>query len=215
MCGQLFVIILFKKALGALCVELAVVAAVLLRDADGQEVVGDGHTSENAGLKHILNEFAGVAVLETKGKFADELAVADLLKVAGLEELILEEMCAGIAEFVDFAETLFAHKREIASHEEAHIALSGADVRGCLFTTNVLLASLHGEHESALAIGVGGGAHEATGHLADKSVLDAEVTDVRTAEAHGDAEALAVATSDVGAPLAGSANCRAKLPLTL
>ena len=67
----------------------------------------------------------------------------------------------------------------------------------------MLLACLQGEHKGALAAAVPGHAHDASGHLADEFLGAAHVAHIRTAERHGDAEALAVAHGDVGAPLAG------------
>ena len=69
----------------------------------------------------------------------------------------------------------------------------------------MLLASLHGKHESAAAFGVCRHAYEATGHFAHEVFLAAQVTDVRPAAGERQTEALAVAAGDVCAPFAGRA----------
>ena len=79
--------------------------------------------------------------------------------------------------------------------------LRGADVGGRLLAPDVLLAGLQRQPVCGVAGGVDGDADEAAGHLPLEALPDRHVARVRTPEAHGDAEPLAAADGDVGAPL--------------
>ena len=112
-------------------------------------------------------------------------------------------MCGAIGLLVYLAQALLAHQSKVGSDIQAHDALSGADVGSSLLATDMLFACLHGKHEATLAVHVGGSAHQSSGHLAHQGIGGAEITYVGTAIAHGYAQALCLAASDVGTPLAG------------
>jgi hypothetical protein len=61
----------------------------------------------------------------------------------------------------------------------------------------MLLARGQREHEAAAALGVDGLAHEPTGQLANEALARAQETQVRSADPHGNPEALRLATHDV------------------
>ena len=80
--------------------------------------------------------------------------------------------------------------------------LGGADVAGRLLATDVLLAGLERHAQGGLALAVDGNADDAAGHDALELVAGGEEGGMRSAEAHGHAEALRGADGDVGAELA-------------
>src|SRR5271165_421111 len=89
------------------------------------------------------------------------------------------------------------HGHEDAAHQRDQ-RLIGADVRGRLLATDVLLAGGKRQHESALAVAIASLAHKASWHLAHKLVARSDYTAVRSAETKRHAEGLRLHTYDVG-----------------
>jgi hypothetical protein len=77
--------------------------------------------------------------------------------------------------------------------------LGGADVRGRLLATDVLLAGLQRQTVGGLAVSIDRDADEATGQLTLEPGAHRHVAGVRTAEAHRHPEALGRAHRDIGA----------------
>ena len=81
--------------------------------------------------------------------------------------------------------------------------LSGADVRGGLLTTDVLLARLQREAVRGPALGIHRDADEATGQLTLEPLTHGHVPGVRAAERHRHTEALGGAHRDIRAERTG------------
>src|SRR5882724_96385 len=86
---------------------------------------------------------------------------------------------------------------------EGQQTLVGADVAGRLLPADVLLASLHREHEAAFAVAVHGLADEPARHLADISFAARQHAKIRAAVTHRRTQALAFSDGDVSPILAG------------
>ena len=80
--------------------------------------------------------------------------------------------------------------------------LCRADVARGFLAPDMLLAGLHGHAQGRAAVAVDGHADDAAGHGALEAVAGREKCGVRSAEAHGYAEALAAADHHVGTELA-------------
>ena len=97
---------------------------------------------------------------------------------------------------------LFAHERHVYCNIERHETLVRADVGCSLLTTDMLLTCLQCEDEGTLSVGVDSLAYDAARNLSHELLCAAHITDIRTAEGHREPEALSVADSDIGTPLA-------------
>ncbi len=95
------------------------------------------------------------------------------------------------------AQPVRADGREVDRRREGEQGLVGADVAGRLVATDVLLARPERHDEGALAVEVGGHAHEAAGDLADERVGRGQDAQVRAAVLRRDPERLALAGGDV------------------
>ena len=78
-----------------------------------------------------------------------------------------------------------------------------ADVAGGLFAADVLLAGLERQHEARRPCASMVSPGDAAGHLADVLLARGHEAEVRPAERHRHAQALALAGDDVGAHRAG------------
>ena len=121
-----------------------------------------------------MAEPIGANAFAFEGELVEERLVGECLgKRAICREQVAQGVCACIGERGGFLQSFLPHEREVCANPEAHDALRGADVGRCLFAPDVLLAGLHGQHESAAAFGVCRHAYEATGHFAHEVFLAA------------------------------------------
>jgi len=102
----------------------------------------------------------------------------------------------------DFLESLGSVEKGVHGGEDGEENLGGADVAGGAVAADVLFAGLEGEAIGGAAGGVLGDADESAGEEALVGELGGEVGGVGAAEADGDAKALGVSDSDIGAEFA-------------
>ena len=99
--------------------------------------------------------------------------------------------------FGNFFHAAGTHRAGIHGCHDCAEHLVGADVAGSLFAANVLLACLKGENEYAVAVGINGFTDDSAGQIADEFAACCHKARVRAAEAHGNAERLCIADSNI------------------
>ena len=122
--------------------------------------------------------------------------------VAEPSQRVGQQHRAGVYPLGDAAEPAgpVVHGVHAGHHGEQH--LRGADVAGRLVAPDVLLPGLQRHAQRGTAVAVAGDADDPSRHEPLVGLAGGEEGGVRPAVAHRDAEPLAVADRDVGAPLA-------------
>src|SRR5713101_5283274 len=100
-----------------------------------------------------------------------------------------------------FFETLGTQGREVNGGPQRNQTLVGANVAGRLFSSDMLLSRLQGQHPAASTVAVDGLANQAPGHFADKFLAASQYAQVGPAIAHRRTQGLSFRNRDVCAVL--------------
>jgi hypothetical protein len=158
------------------------------------EVIGIDHAQVDARFAGARSEVPG-AIGHVQRDGVEERRVDDV--VAETRQSVHQDLQQAVHAPGDEREALGAviHRVETGNHRQQH--LRGADVAGGLLAADVLLARLQAMRSARLPLRINRYTDDAARHGALVIVARGEERRVRTAKAHGHAEALRAADGDV------------------